>query len=90
MIFSSEDDYLMMLALLRNQKRKLPFRLYAYCLMPNHIHLLMERAADSIGRIMQRVLTGYSQYYNSRYRKSGHLVQARYKAILCDSDQYVA
>ena len=90
MIFNSKDDYLKMLALLEHQKRKLPFRLYAYCLMPNHIHLLIERREDSISRIMQRVLTGYSQYHNRRYRKSGHVLQGRYKAILCESDQYLA
>ena len=65
-IFNSRDDYLKMLALLEHQKRKLPFRLSAYCLMPNHIHLLIERREDSISRIMQRVLTGYSQYHNRR------------------------
>ena len=58
--------------------------------MPNHIHLLMERAENSISRIMQRVLTGYSQYYNRKYRRSGHLLQGRYEAILCETDQYLA
>jgi putative transposase len=76
--------------LLAVQKEKLPFFLYAYCLMTNHIHLLIERRADSIGRIMHRVLTGYSQYYNRKYRRPGHLLQGRHKAILCQSDRYLA
>jgi REP-associated tyrosine transposase len=58
--------------------------------MPNHIHLLIERRDDSISRVMQRLLTAYSQYHNRKYRKSGHLFQGRYKAILCESDQYLA
>ena len=58
--------------------------------MPNHIHLLIERQDDSISRVMQRLLTAYSQYHNRKYRKSGHLLQGRYKAILCQADQYLA
>jgi REP element-mobilizing transposase RayT len=72
------------------QKVRLPFLLYAYCLMTNHVHLLIERRADSIGRIMHRVLTGYSQYYNHRYGRVGHLLQGRHKAILCQSDRYLS
>src|SRR5207248_4805355 len=64
--------------------------LYAYCLMTNHVHLLIERRADTIGRIMHRVLTGYSRYYNHRYRRVGHLFEGRHKSILCQSDRYPA
>jgi len=41
--------------------------------MPNPVHLLIERQADAISRIMHRVLTGFSQYYNRKYRKVGHV-----------------
>ena len=61
-IFNSPTDRKKFLSLLAIQKRRLPFFLYAYCLMSNHVHLLIERKADAIGRIMHRVLTGYSQY----------------------------
>jgi REP element-mobilizing transposase RayT len=90
LIFGSDDDHHRFLLQLALQKARLPFRLYAYCLMPNHIHLLLERLEDPISRIMQRLLTAYSQYHNRKYRKSGHLLQGRYKAILCQSDQYLA
>jgi putative transposase len=72
------------------QKGKLPFFLYAYCLMTNHVHLLIERRTDDVGRIMHRVLTGYTQYYNRKHRRTGHLLQGRHKAILCQSDPYLA
>ncbi|HVH70143.1 MAG TPA: transposase, partial [Candidatus Dormibacteraeota bacterium] len=61
-IFNCDGDYGKFLSLLAAQKRRLPFFLYAYCLMSNHVHLLIERQMDAIGRIMQRLLTGYSQY----------------------------
>src|SRR5436190_1222780 len=84
-IFNAPADYEKFLSLLGAQKSKLPFFLYAYCLMTNHVHLLIERQADTIGRIMHRVLTGYSQYYNGRC-----LLQGRHKAILCQSERYLA
>jgi REP element-mobilizing transposase RayT len=90
LIFLSDDDYRKFVAQLDRQKRKLPFYLYAYCLMPNHFHLLIERREDFISQIMQRLLTAYSQYHNRKYGKCGHLLQGRYKAILCQSDQYLA
>lgn len=89
-IFDAPDDYRKFLSLLEIQKNRLPFFLYAYCLMTNHVHLLVERQATSISRIMHRVLTGYSQYYNRKYRRSGHLLQGRHKAILCQSDRYLS
>ena len=88
-IFRSHDDYLKFTGLLQQQKSKLPFYLYAYCLMPNHVHLLIEMQDDPLSRIMQILLTSYSQYYNRRYRKIGHLFQGRYKSILCQTDRYL-
>jgi len=89
-IFHSPEDRQKFLTLLAVQKAKLPFYLYAYCLMTNHVHLLIERMTDDVGRIMHRVLTGYTQYYNRKYGRSGHLLQGRHKAILCQSDRYLA
>jgi REP element-mobilizing transposase RayT len=89
-IFTSPGDYEKFLSLLAKQKTKLPFFLYAYCLMSNHVHLLMERQADAIGQIMHRLLTGYARYYNRRHQRVGHLLQGRYKAILCQSDRYLS
>ena len=89
-IFHSADDHLKFLTLLIKQKARSPFYLYAYCLMTNHVHLLLERQKETVGSIMQRVLTGYSQYYNRKYKRVGHVFQGRHKSILCQSDQYLA
>ena len=58
--------------------------------MPNHVHLLAEMRDDPISRVMHGLLTAYSQYHNRKYRQMGHLFQGRYKAILCQSDRYLA
>ena len=88
-IFRSHDDYLRFTSIVAQQKAKLPFYLYAYCLMPNHVHLLIEMRDDPVSRIMQRVLTSYSQYHNRKYKKIGHVFQGRYKSILCQTDRYL-
>jgi REP element-mobilizing transposase RayT len=71
-IFGDDDDYQKMLKLVAETKTKLPFYLY---LMPNHVHLLVERRQEAISRVMHRLLTGYSRYYNRRYRRVAHLFQ---------------
>lgn len=56
--------------------------LVAFCLMPNHFHLIIkENDENGIARYMQRVLNGYTKYYNTKYGKSGHLFQGPYKVI---------
>lgn len=86
-VFHGEDDHRKFLSLLSKQKERAPFYLYAYCLMTNHVHLLIERRAETVGRMMQRLLTGYSQYYNRRYRDVGHVFQGRHNTEMgqtCD------
>jgi REP element-mobilizing transposase RayT len=61
-IFHDADDHARFIRLLATLKERLPFYLYAYCLMTNYVHLLIERQAVSMGRVMLPVLTGYSQY----------------------------
>ncbi|MFN0141254.1 MAG: transposase [Pyrinomonadaceae bacterium] len=79
-IFHCDEDHAKFLSLLSAQKERLPFFLYAFCLMSNHVHLLIEWKADTIGRIMHRLLTGYSQYYNRRYKKTEVM-----RCHVCDS-----
>jgi REP element-mobilizing transposase RayT len=74
-IFRSHDDYLRFTAILQLQKSKLPFYLYAYCLMPNHFHLLVEMQDDPISRVMHGFLTAYSQYHNREYKNVDCLFQ---------------
>ena len=89
-VFHCPEDFQKFIALLAKQKDRSGFFLYAYCLMTNHAHLLLERQKETVGNIMQRVLTGYSQYYNRRYKRVGHVFQGRHKAILCESQTYLA
>ena len=63
--------------------------LYAWCLMPNHFHLLIETPRANLAVFMQRLLTSYARYFNRRYRLVGHVFQGRYGAKLCDQENYL-
>ncbi len=64
--------------------------LVAYCLMPNHFHLLLQqRFSTSITNFMRRVLTAYSMYFNDRYERVGSLFQGRFQAKDISNDEYL-
>ena len=87
--FRSEDDYQAYLDRLEHYRTRFHVRIYAYCLMPNHVHLLVESSSAPLGKFMQGLQQSYTQYFNRRYRKVGHLFQGRYKAIICDKEKYL-
>jgi REP element-mobilizing transposase RayT len=87
--FLDEKDYQVFLDGLGEMKRRTPFSIYAYCLMPNHFHLLVETGRVPLSVIMQRLLTRYVKLFNFRHHRIGHLFQGRYKAILCQKDAYL-
>jgi REP element-mobilizing transposase RayT len=88
-IFLDEKDFQRFLAYLSDCKKRFPFRLYAYALLRNHLHLLIEVEETPLSRIMQSLLFAYASYFNKRYGEVGHLFQGRHKAILCDKDAYL-
>jgi len=88
-IFFDEKDYQRYLSYLSEYQTRYSFHLYAYALMPNHVHLLLEVEATPLSKIMQALQFRYTRYFNTRYGKVGHLFQGRYKAILCDKYAYL-
>lgn len=62
--------------------------IFAFSLLPNHFHLLLLRGETPISTVMQRLQTGYAMHFNKRHKRCGHLFQNRYKAIICEKDQY--
>ncbi len=88
-LFSDDADRTAYLELLTRYKGKCGFIVYAYVLMNNHIHMLIETPEVPISKIMQMLNFTYAQYFNRKYGKVGHLFQGRYKSFLCDRDQYL-
>jgi REP element-mobilizing transposase RayT len=64
-------------------------RCYAWALLSNHCHLLLETGLSPIATVMRRLLTGYAVTFNRRHRRHGHLFQNRYKSILCQEEVYL-
>jgi putative transposase len=88
-IFREHRDYQRYLEFLKEYKVRYRFSVYAYALMPNHIHLLVEVGETPVSRVMQALLFRYTRNFNIKYRKTGHLFEGRYKAILCEKDSYL-
>ncbi|MBI5631764.1 MAG: transposase [Elusimicrobia bacterium] len=87
-IFFQPRDWERFLDILADLKRSRPFKLYAYCLMSNHLHLLIEPLAASISNIMGLLLGRYAKYLNARLDRVGHVFQDRFKTSLCPKDAY--
>src|SRR4030043_680652 len=88
-IFKDKEDYQRYLKILADYKIRYEYVLYAYVLMSNHVHLLMETRETSLSKILQGINQSYTTYFNRKYKIVGHLFQGRYKAILCDRDEYL-
>ena len=61
------------------------WRCHAYCLMPNHFHLMIETPAADISAGMHRLNSGYAQWFNRKYEFDGHLFQSRFHSVLLES-----
>ncbi len=73
---------------LKNLNREID--LIAYCLMPNHFHLLVkQKTKDGITKLMRAISTTYAMYFNRRYNRQGTLFQGRYKAVIIKNDSYL-
>src|SRR5689334_7567220 len=79
-IFHDEGDYEELLSLFEDALKKYSVRLFAYCIMPNHFHLLVKPdTAEDLSRLMQWLMTSHVRRYHQSYRTRGHLWQGRFK-----------
>jgi putative transposase len=88
-IFGDNKDRLRFYGILDNAFHRFHFKIHAFCLMTNHFHLEIQVADASLSKIIQNVAQRYTQWFNWRYHKSGHLFQGRYKAVMIESDEYL-
>jgi REP element-mobilizing transposase RayT len=88
-IFLDDKDFTDFLDVLCFVVKRYNWILHAYCLMKNHYHLLIETPDGNLSRGMRQLNGIYTQKFNRRYNRVGHLLQGRYKAILVDKDSYL-
>jgi REP element-mobilizing transposase RayT len=89
-IFLDGRDYRAYLARLARYRTKHDAIVYAYCLMPNHVHILIRTGLVPLSLLMQGIQQSYTQYFNRRHSVIGHLFQGRYKASVCTEEAYLA
>lgn len=85
-IFEEDSDYQKFLFILLDCKIKYDIDIYAYCLMDNHIHLLMYLPDDKLSSFFQSLGTRFVRWYNNKYSRSGHLFQERFHSSSIESD----
>jgi putative transposase len=89
-VFHDEDDYAAFTALVRAACARVPMRVLAYCVMPNHFHLVLWPAGDEdLAWWMHWLLTSHVARHRKRYRTSGHIWQGRFKAFPIQEDTHL-
>ncbi len=88
-IIFDEQDRSRFFFLLQEGIEKFEHRIHAYCLMTNHVHLVIQVGRVSLSRILQNVSFRYTRFINHRKKQTGHLFQGRYKALLLDANSYL-
>lgn len=88
-IFEEDYDYTRFLQILGQTQQNHPFELYAYCLMDNHIHLLIKaESLETLETIVKSFTASFVFWYNAKYKRSGHLFQARFYSEAVESTTY--
>lgn len=88
-VFWNDSDRKAFLDLLTQVNSRYHWLCHAYCLMDNHYHLVIETPDGNLSKGMRNLNGIYTQRFNKKYRRVGHLFQGRYKAILVDKDSYL-
>jgi putative transposase len=88
LLFIDEDDYLRMVALLKETSESYGLDIFAFCCMPNHIHLLLRTNKDNLIISMKHAFQQYARYFNRKYRRKGHVFCGTFAAALCQYDDY--
>lgn len=87
-IFKSQRDREKFLTYLQTATDRYSATIHAYCLMSNHYHLLLETPDGNLSQIMRLINGAYTNYYNTKRNRAGHLFQGRFKAILVEANEY--
>lgn len=88
-IFKSDEDKLRFMETIREKKDKDRFCLHAFCLMDNHVHLMLSEGTEDISTVIKRITVSYVYYFNKKYKRVGHLFQDRFKSEAVENDRYI-
>ncbi|MBP1970237.1 REP element-mobilizing transposase RayT [Virgibacillus natechei] len=87
-IFEDDEDRLRLLETIKRFKNISKIKIYSYCLMDNHVHLLIKETEETVSKAIQRISSSYVYWYNNKYERSGHLFQDRFKSENVETISY--
>jgi REP element-mobilizing transposase RayT len=87
-IFEEDEDRLCFMKILDHCKEISGFRLYAFVLMSNHVHLLIEPSGEALNAVFTRIETRYAMWFNRKYQRTGYLFQNRFRSEAVETEQY--
>lgn len=85
-IFEDDEDRQRFLETIRHYKTVSKYEIYSYCLMDNHVHLLIREKEEPISTAIKRISSSYVYWYNRKYERCGHLFQERFKSETVDNE----
>ena len=88
-IFFEKQDYFKFQEILKRSKKIFSYKLYSYVLMPNHIHLEIKDEFHKLSKVMQHIATSYAQYFNKKYKRTGHVFENRYLSKNVETSSYI-
>ena len=88
-LFKDSQDKEKYLSLIRKYKKLYSVKIYGYCLMDNHAHLLIDANGSDISKVMHGINFSYARYFNKKYERDGHLFKDRFKSKIVDDDRYL-
>lgn len=88
-IFFEDSDYQRFLSNLEKFRISLEYTIYAYCLLPNHFHILIQVNKINLSKIMQILMTAYTMFINRKYGRVGHVFQGRFQSIIVEKETYL-
>jgi putative transposase len=88
-LFLEDKDYLYMLADMKEVSKKRALEIYAFCLMPNHVHILASPRKGGLDEAMRDLFSRYAMMFNRKYERKGHLFAGPYRQAVCLDDSYL-
>ena len=88
-LFMEDSDYLFMIGCLKKIADNYSLRVYAFCLMPNHVHLLLSPTESNLYDAMRDLFSRYAMKFNKKYERKGHLFGGPYRQAVCLDDSYL-
>lgn len=87
-IFENNDDKNRFVATISEYKNSEKFKIYGFCIMDNHVHLIIQELEDDISKVVKRLSSSYVYWYNKKYERIGHLFQERFRSECIEDEGY--